>query len=273
MESRTIFCTFVALTVAASLTGCNSASTESSASPSSQTSATQPGSSANSAPASTAAASPTSGVSNGQPYTVNRSSSGGATPDGKGRWNLAVDLLAGGDARVVEAFNSAVQASAAQQLEPVKRDADPEGTWTFETDPKIYFGGASVAELISGLYSHVPAAHPVGYTSTVVVDSRSAKPITLGDLFTDKQAGLNRLSEQTKILLPGVMGTGPTPMPDEPGNEPKEANFANWIPTPAGLEIHFADYQFVHGSPVITVPWSALDDVLAPGMADLRKPS
>lgn len=204
---------------------------------------------------------------------MNRSTSGDATPDGKGRWSLVVDLVDGGDAKVAEAFNNAVKASAADQLEPVKRDADPEGTWTFDTDPKIYFGGASIAELISGLYSHVPAAHPVGYISTVVIDSRSAKPITLGELFTDKQAGLNRLSEQTKQLLPAVMGTGPTPMADEPGNEPKESNFANWIPTPAGLEIHFADYQFVHGSPVITVPWSALDDLLAPGMADLRKPS
>jgi len=204
---------------------------------------------------------------------VNRSTAGDATPDGKGRWSLVLDLVADGDTKVAEVFNNAVKASADDQLTPVKRDAGSEGTWTFDTDPKIYFGDAFIAELISGLYSHVPAAHPVGYTSTVVIDSRSAKPITLGDLFTDKQAGLNRLSEQTKQLLPAVMGTGPTPMADEPGNEPKESNFANWIPTPAGLEIHFADYQFVHGSPVITVPWSALDGLLAPGMADLRKPS
>ena len=57
-----------------------------------------------------------------------------------------------------------------------------------------------------------------------------------------------------------------------PGNAPVEANFANWIPTPSGLEIHFADYQFAHGLPVLTVPWSALDDLLAPGMAALRQP-
>ena len=127
-----------------------------------------------------------------------------------------------------------------------------------------------MSELISGLYVHVPSAHPSSYVSTVVIDSRSAKPITLADLFTDKQAGLNRLSEQTKALLPGVSGVGPTPMADEPGNAPTEANFANWIPTPDGLEIHFADYQFFHGTPTITVPWSALDGLLAPGMDALR---
>lgn len=222
--------------------------------------------------ASPTTAAPTSGMSNGAAYTVTRSSAGDATSDGKGRWNLVVDTVTGGDPRVAEAFNSAVHASAAGQLDPVKRDADPDGTWTFDTEPQIFFGAASVSELITGLYVHVPSAHPSSYVSTVVIDSRSAKPITLGDLFTDKQAGLERLSQQTKDLLPAVSGVGPTPMPDEPGNAAVEANFANWIPTPAGMEIHFADYQFFHGTPTITVPWSALDDLLAPGMAALREP-
>ncbi|AQT82643.1 hypothetical protein B1R94_07885 [Mycolicibacterium litorale] len=184
---------------------------------------------------------------------------------------MVVDTITGGDPRVSEAFNSAVHASAAAQLAPVRRDADPEGTWTFDTEPQISFSRAAVSELITGLYVHVPAAHPTSSVSTVVIDSRSAKPITLGELFTDKQAGLERLSQQTKALLPTVSGVGPTPMPDEPGNAPEEANFANWIPTPAGLELHFADYQFFHGLPTITVPWSALDDLLAPGMDALRQ--
>ena len=224
-----------------------------------------------SAGASPTTAAPTSGVSNKQKYSVTRSTAGDATTDGKGRWTLVVDTITGGDPQVAGAFNSAVHASATGQLEPVKSGADADGTWTFETQPQIYFGGASVAELISGLYVQVPSAHPSSYVSTVVIDSRSAKPITLADLFTDKQAGLNRLSEQTKALLPGVSGVGPTPMADEPGNAPTEANFANWIPTPDGLEIHFADYQFFHGTPTITVPWSALDGLLAPGMDALRQ--
>lgn len=254
-------------TLAAGLAACSS----STSTPATTTATTAVTSSANSgAPPTTAA--PTSGVSNKQTYSVTRSTAGDATADGKGRWTLVVDTITGGDPRVAGAFNSAVHASASGQLEPVKRDADPDGTWTFETQPQIFFGAASVSELISGLYVHVPSAHPTSSISTVVIDSRSAKPITLADLFTDKQAGLDRLSEQTKALLPGVTGVGPTPMPDEPGNAPTDANFANWIPTPQGLEIHFADYQFFHGTPTITVPWSALDGLLAPGMDALKQP-
>jgi hypothetical protein len=234
------------------------------------TTATTAAATSSSAGASPTTAAPTSGVSNNQTYSVTRSTAGDTTSDGKGRWTLVVDTITGGDPQVAGTFNNAVHASAAKQLEPVKNGADPDGTWTFNTDPQIFFGGASVSELISGLYVHVPSAHPTSYVSTVVIDSRSAKPITLAELFTDKQAGLNRLSEQTKALLPGVSGVGPTPMPDELRNAPTEANFANWIPTPAGLEIHFADYQFFHGTPKVTVPWSALDGLLAPGMDALR---
>ena len=235
-------------------------------------SAAGPSTSAGSGATTTSASAADTGVSNGQTYTVTRSTTGDATPDGTGRWTLTVDTISGGDAKVADTFNRAVRASAQGQLDPVKRDAGNDGTWSFDTKPEIFFGSAAVSELISGLYNHVPSAHPVNYVSTVVIDSRSATPITLKDLFSDEQAGLNRLSQQTKQLLPAVMGVGESPMPDAPGNAPIEANFANWIPTPSGLEIHFADYQFAHGLPVLTVPWSALDDLLAPGMAALRQP-
>lgn len=211
------------------------------------------------------------GTSNGKAYTVAHSKTEGATPDGSGKWALVVDVVSGGDDRVADALNRAVQASASQQLESFKRDAGSDGTWSFDTDPTLHFGGASIAELITGTYMRAGAAHPLLSTGTVVIDSRSATPITLGDLFTDKDAGLEQLSEQSKLLLPAVLSI-PAPMGDEPGNAPTEANFANWIPTPAGMEIHFADYQFGHGRPMITVPWAALDGLLAPSMEALRQP-
>ena len=37
------------------------------------------------------------------------------------------------------------------------------------------------------------------------------------------------------------------------------------------MEIHFNDGQLGHGLPVITVPWSALSDVLAPNMIELSR--
>jgi hypothetical protein len=210
------------------------------------------------------------GVSNGKTYMVDRSSSSGAATGGS--WNLVMDTISGGDPKVAEAFNDAVHAAAKRLLDDATRGAKPQGQWTFETSPRVFFTATSISALISGTYNDETAAHPAGSVINVVIDSRSATPITLRELFTDDQAGLNRISEQSKILLPPAMGATATPMPNIPGNKPLLENFDSWIPTPAGLEIHFADYQFIHGTPVITVPWSAIDDLLAPGMEVLRQP-
>ncbi|MDT5144719.1 MAG: hypothetical protein QOI79_4086 [Mycobacterium sp.] len=115
--------------------------------------------------------------------------------------------------------------------------------------------------------------NPTDYVGTIVIDSRTAHPITLGDLFTEEQVGLDRLAEQTKIIWPKVYGPGGDgpPMLDEPGNRPVPKNFANWIPTAAGIELHFTDGQFGHGLPVITVPWPTVSDVLAPDMTALAQ--
>ena len=101
----------------------------------------------------------------------------------------------------------------------------------------------AITQLINGALGD--GAHPTTYIGTVVIDSRTAKPITLADLFSDEQAGLQRLSEQTKL-------------------EPVETSFADWIPTADGIEIHRLPQT-------LTVPWSALNDVLAPGMAGLGR--
>ncbi|OBJ48666.1 hypothetical protein A9W95_04315 [Mycobacterium sp. 1423905.2] len=222
-----------------------------------------------SAATTTTEAQPDSGVANGQTYRVATASITGTSDDHRGRWNARYGQLSGGDPAVADAFNQASTASARDQLDHARTDAAPDREWSFESTPTVTFRAAAVTQLITGVYSAKQAAHPTNYVSTVVIDSRTAKPITLGDLFTDEQRGLNRLSEQTKTIFPQTYGGDHTPMPDEPGNQPVAANFANWIPTSAGMELHFGDYQFGHGLPVITVPWRALSDVLAPNMLAL----
>jgi hypothetical protein len=139
---------------------------------------------------------------------------------------------------------------------------------TFDATPTVSFRPTAISQVLRGVYYRQGAVHPLNSVTTTVIDNRNATPITLTDLFTELQAGLNRLSEQTKQLWPTVYGRS---MGDEPGNAPLEKNFHNWIPTAAGFEIHFEDYQFGHGQPVITVPWPRLSDLLAPNMQVLAQ--
>ncbi|ORA27752.1 RsiV family protein [Mycobacterium aquaticum] len=205
------------------------------------------------------------GTSNGVTYTVSSTS----VDPGNG-WKLEVGQISGGDGAVTAAFNAASVASGKTMAGMLDRDQVLRDNATFDAKPAVSFRPTAISQVLSGVYYRTGAAHPLDYVTTVVIDSRTARPITPDDLFTDKQAGLNRLSQQTKLIFPKVYG-GDAPMPDLRGNAPAEENFHNWIPTADGLEIHFEDYQFAHGQPVITVPWSQLTDVLAPDMQVLAR--
>ena len=189
------------------------------------------------------------GTSNGRTYSVTTTSIDGATPDQLGNWDAKIAELSGGDPAVEQAFNHASRAAAEEQVARAKTEGGQGEQWIFASNGQVSFGSIAVAELILGTYYH--GVHPTSYISTVVIDSRSATPITLTDLFADGQAGLNRLSELT-------------------GAEPRTENFVNWIPTAEGLEIHFVPYQFGIALPETkTVAWAALADLLAPGMAEI----
>jgi hypothetical protein len=193
----------------------------------------------------------------------------GATDDLRGTWSIEIGKLAGGDPAVAEVFNHASETVAREQLAAVKAGVSGGRTeWNFESYATVSFRSIAVAQLTFGTLYY--GAHPSHEIATIVIDSRSTDPIMLTDLFTDPQAGLNRLSDQTKVILSSEHGLEIAS--DEPGAAPIAPNFANWIPTAEGLEFHFEPYQFGPRLPeVITVPWAAVSDLLTPAMADLAR--
>ncbi len=186
-------------------------------------------------------------------------------------WQVTVGQLAGGNGDVATAFNNASVASGQTMAAMLHADNVFRTDADFDAKPTVTFRPTTVAQVLTGIYFWHHAAHPLDYVTTIVIDSRTARPITLDDLFTDTQAGLNRLSAQAKVLLPAAYGHRTTRDGDLPGNAPVAKNFHNWVPTAKGLEIHFEDYQFAHGLPIITVPWPELTDLLAPGMQILAR--
>lgn len=205
------------------------------------------------------------GVSNGQSYTVTLIDVDGHTPSGLGTWAAELGQIDGGDPAVAKAFNDASYASLRWQVDQGYAD---DAEWRTEITSVVTFTDVTVSELLTGVYFATGAAHPVSYISTVVIDSRTAQPVTLADLFVDQQAGLDVLSEQTKLHL------GPQLEQDlsqAAGARPLAENFDSWIPTAAGLEIHYEDYQFVHGLPTITVPWETVRPLLSPDMVALTQ--
>lgn len=208
------------------------------------------------------------GTSNGVRYGVTTTSIDGFSPDGLGTWKAMRGHLVGGDPAVARAFNDASQTVARRQLSDAFAGAgDGTTPWSFEANGQVTFRQPMIAQVITSAF--YLGAHSSTEAGTVVVDGRTARPVAMADVFADERAGLDRLSGQTKAILPKINGWQGV-MPDEPGNAPRPENFANWIPTADGMELHFPATQFKVGvAETVTVPWSQLTDLLAPNMADL----
>jgi len=199
------------------------------------------------------------------PYTETELRVDGST--GRVTYDVVIPQIEGGNSAVTAEFNESMRAALQDQI-------DSSGTDAFTLSSQEHQVAHIGEHVISGLLvtswnADPPGAHPTPIVATVVVNADTAAPITLADLFPDLDAGLRRLSEHCATLLPA---TAAGPEFDRTGIEPVVKNFANWLATPAGMEIHFDDYQVgphAVGLVTVTVPWDVLGDVVDPQLADV----
>ncbi|TQC46933.1 DUF3298 domain-containing protein [Rhodococcus sp. WS4] len=197
------------------------------------------------------------------PYTETSLQVTGST--GRVGYDVIIPQIEGGNPAVTAEFNESMHVALQDQI-------DGWGTDSFTLSTQEHSVAHIGEHVISGLLvtswnADPPGAHPTPIVATVVVNADTAAPITLGDLFPDLPAGLQTLSDQSALLLPDTVAG---PDFERIGIEPTEANFANWLATPAGMEIHFNDYQVgphAVGLVTVTVPWDALADVIDPDLA------
>lgn len=177
-------------------------------------------------------------------------------------YDVVIPQLGGGDPAVVAEFDESMRTALQDMIDGPGTERYTLSTGQHEI---TRIGDRVVAGLLVVSYNmNPPGAHPTPLVATVVVNTDTATPVTLSDVFPDLQAGLQRLSEQSALLLPD---TAAGPNFQRSGIEPTESNFANWLPTPEGMEIHFGDYQVgphAVGLVTVTVPWDALADVADP---------
>ncbi len=108
-------------------------------------------------------------------------------------------------------------------------------------------------------------AHPTTFKRTHVTDIDTGKTLTLPDLFTDLQKGLDRLSTQAEAQIPKTrVGIRPY---DKQRVAPAVENFKDWLAMPDGLRVYLGEIaSHALGYIDITIPWSELDGVLKPAL-------
>ncbi|OZD89756.1 DUF3298 domain-containing protein [Rhodococcus sp. 05-2256-B2] len=251
----------VALALAAALAGCSTSGTATPASAPTITDVT-----ATTERAEPTSTTPTTTSSAAEPYVVGSTRVTGSTE--RATYDVAIPQLSGGNAAVTAEFNESMRAALQDQIDREYGNdfalSDGYSTGTTHVGRLVIS-----AEQITSWIAVPPGAHGNSLLATVTIDADTAQPITLGDAFTDLDAGLSRLSDRAAAILPSTRAGGSF---ERSGIEPTVANFGNWTASPEGMNIHFGDYQvgaYGIGLVTITIPWTDLSDVLAPGMEDV----
>ncbi|WP_415837827.1 RsiV family protein, partial [Smaragdicoccus niigatensis] len=184
--------------------------------------------------------------------------------EGTVTFDVDVPWISGDDLAVVDRFNNSVLSSLHDQQVALGNDGSTSGYWTVSSQDAQAVIGTDVITglLITSVNHHDPmSAHPTPHIATFVINKATAQPVMLTDLFTDQHEALQRLSNEARQQIIAKIGSV-----DESGIAPTAKNFANWIPTSYGIEIHFDDYQVgphAAGLQVVTMPWSVFAGVLA----------
>lgn len=250
-----------ALAVTAALAGCSTSGTATPAS--APTTSDTP---ATTEPAEPTSTTPPTTSNAAESYVVGSTRVTGSTEHAT--YDVAIPQLSGGDPAVTAEFNESMRAALQDLIDG--HNGQDFALGDGYTPSSTYVGRRVISSEQITDWIAVPAgAHGDSLISTVTIDVDTAQPITLGDAFTDLDAGLSRLSEQAAKILPTTRAGENF---ERSGIEPTVADFGNWTASPEGMNIHFGDYQvgaYGIGLITITVPWTDLSDVLAPGMQDV----
>jgi hypothetical protein len=206
-------------------------------------------------------------TSNGVTYAVVPDVRAGVSPNGLGDWTVNYEKVAGGSPAIMDPINRILDDEANGQVWLYAASASKTSPWTFRSQGTLLFRPMTISALFTGQYNAIELPNmPVEAVATRVFDSRSGIQIVWENLFVDRQAGLARLSELTKKILPAAYPTPPLGGWAEygVGMAPLERNFRFWIPTADGIELHFPEGQFGREVRSITVPWPAVIDLIAP---------
>jgi hypothetical protein len=189
----------------------------------------------------------------------------GNSPDQLGTWTVHYQRVDGGDPVVADQINDRLDAQANSEVQQATWDGSNKRPWTFDADATLHVGPMTVSEVFVGQYNIDEAHMPMQSVASIVCDSRSGVPITWDNLFVDKQAGLTRLGDGTAAALADVAPPDHVRDWRRQGQfAPVDINFKAWIPTAAGIELHFPEFQFGGGLKVVTVPWATVADQIRP---------
>ncbi|MEB3031456.1 DUF3298 domain-containing protein [[Mycobacterium] nativiensis] len=188
-----------------------------------------------------------------------------ASPDGLGTATVHYQRLGAADSPTADAINEHIDAEANRAVTQAMWDGSTRRPWTFDATGTLRTWAITVSEVFTGVYNTAEPHMPMHSLGSVVCDTRSGIVITWDNLFRDKTAGLTRLGEQLEAQVTTVASPTELRTWRRAGQfAPVDVNFKHWIPTSEGIALQIPEVQFGRGLKIVTVPWAAVGDLIAP---------
>jgi hypothetical protein len=146
-------------------------------------------------------------------------------------------------------------------------DAGAAGSWDLQVGGSISYLSPEVVSTIFRGSVYTGGAHPNATYDAILIDRKSAKPLTLKDLFVDTNGGLSKLVEIVRMKLGAENEI--SQFSDEEwitnGTAATDDNYSVYGFTNEGLLVIFAPYQvaaYAAGPFEIVIPWAELHGLL-----------
>ncbi|KXP10316.1 hypothetical protein [Tsukamurella pseudospumae] len=180
--------------------------------------------------------------------------------DGPLTYDVQVPTLSGGAAAVTARFNASMQASLSEVMNALTKNERATlangNLVNGERSRVTHIGSRVVAGILLTNYYVTGTAHPSNGLGTIVIDTTTAQPILLTQVFPTSEG-------QARVLsLVAAKRYGPA----IPFAREFARDLANWVPSDEGLTV-YPDVAHAAGDyGTVTIPWSELKDVVAPAM-------
>jgi len=132
-------------------------------------------------------------------------------------------------------------------------------------------GGRYVSVKLNVMF-YTGGAHPNHWPMTWVFDMTDGSPLTLGKLFPNRVAALDKISGICREVLTKSLGNMYLPEMLNYGIEPVGKNFDKFILTSEGVAFYFAPYQvapYAAGEQVVTIPYDHLEGYISQDIAKI----
>lgn len=186
---------------------------------------------------------------------------------GKVEYKVKLPQVSGDKAAARDRFNEGMRAALNDTVRALDdpKLAKPanvgDGQLQAQESSRVSFIGPHVVTGVAVFLTNSGGPYPSHRVATITINTDTAQPIMVGDIFADQDAARARLRTLAQELGP----------PDriKAAGDMKSEQFLHWVPAPKGLTFYISVPHVAGDFVPVTVPWEKIRDQVVPAMVPI----